>query len=256
MGRSSLSSSKALAALACLALGSAPAVAAPGDLMLLGVDRGGGVTPPPGIALVQSGIHQNGGTVSATVAVTLPSAVASGDSVFVNLGYAIGIVSSTCADDKSNSYTAVNGATEGATDFTLQTFWLPSITNGPITITCTLTSTTSAFMTVFVDEFSGLGAAVLDKNATIAYANPGTATNAVTSGSVTTTAADFVYGPAVSVSGEGLSFGTGFTGGQSVISTFFSEFLVQTSSGSTAATYTAQNASDHGVVAVLAVTPH
>ena len=256
MARSSLSSSKAIAALACLALGSAPAVAAPGDLMLLGVDRGGGVTPPPGIALVQSGIHQNGATSSTTVAVTLTSAVTSSDALFVTVGWAAASLTVTCADNKSNSYTAVDQATDtSGGNFTWATFWLPNITNGPQTITCTLASST-AFVSVMADEFSGLGAAVLDKHAILAFATPGTGTNAVTSGSVTTTASDFVYGPAVSVTGDGLTFGTGFTGGQSVISTFFSEFLVQTSSGSTAATYTALNAVDHGVVAVLAVTPH
>src|SRR5262252_2344343 len=92
-------------------------------------------------------------------------AVGSGDVVcglFITASGSGGTPSSV-TDDKSNSYTIVDSIIAGPSGLSSWSFWGGPFTNGPTTITVTM-SVTQALLWILIDEFSpgGSGTAVLD----------------------------------------------------------------------------------------------
>jgi hypothetical protein len=208
------------------------------------------------VAYTQGNTLKGSGSAS-QVAVTLPATVSNCDAVIVHVGFVSPSASvSQCIDDQSNSYASVqtSNVNFGSGIYNIVALWKPAITNSPKTITCTF-STSVTYASLVADEVAGLGTPTLDQKAINPQSTPGTGSNAVTSGSVTTTAADFVYGFGVSVLGGGFTHGTGFTSEQGVASTFYTEWLNQGGAGATAATFTDGAASDYTVTSVLAITP-
>lgn len=192
-------------------------------------------------AYVQGGIHQNGSTNTATTAVTLGAAVGSGNLVCVTIGYA-GTSSDTLtvADNKGNTYTAADKLTN-TSGYAWFTFYCAGITNGPTTITATDQAGAVSFSTIIVDEFSGGGSgAILDGHAIASYDASSTPTDAVSSGSFTTTTnGDLIYGTVVNINSTGApTAGTGFNIAQSDVATFSTDYKTQATAGSTAATFT------------------
>lgn len=193
-------------------------------------------------ALVQAGSNSNNGGTD--VAVTL-SAVASGNlligcAVFANgSGQAV----SGVTDDKSNTYTLGTAAVDVADAITVQAFWCGNITNAPTIITVTVDGAANPLGAI-VEEWSGCFAAAdpNDDESANVQASPGTNTDAITSGTITTTVAgDLIWGACRKIGGVGISIpgaGTGFTQGTTAILTR-TEYQTQAAAGATAATYTA-----------------
>jgi hypothetical protein len=214
---------------------------------------------PP--AYVQGSTHQNGNTSTPTAAVTLASPVASGDAVIVTFcGTSAGANTMSVTDDKSNTYTVQYqfGAfpDSAASNYACAVAYALNVTNAPQTITATANVGLS-FLTIVADEFSGVKASgAVDGSAGQAVNNPGTGTDAVTSGSLTTAAnGDLIYSFGVSINSSGFSNGTGFTARQSVTATFYTQSLIQASAGAVAGTFTAANANDSTIVYALALQP-
>lgn len=189
---------------------------------------------PP--AHVQGGVVEGSGT---SVALTLPSTVASGDLVaggieYVNTG---GVTVTQIKDDQNNIYTPVVDSPTG-NSFTVASFYLPNITNAPRTITVTF-SASVAFSGIIADEFKNVATvSPLDNHQGQFQSPSGTAPNVVSSGAaITQVAGDLIYG--VSVGGAGtFTAGTGFTLAQQTAGTEYSEYLIQPAPGSIAATFT------------------
>lgn len=218
----------------------------PSPALYVGAVEGGGEW-----ALVQSGYFSNGGTSSDTIQVTLSNPVGSGNLVCIAVASAGQKDDITITDDKGNTYAArANVATSG--DFRFATFSKLNLTNGPVTFTATF-SDSRQYASILVDEFSGAETtASLDKNAMQAQAGMGTGANAVTSGSQTTTAdGELIWGATVDVDSFGVSAGSGFTQAQYRDSTYMTEYRVQTTAGSVAATFTAANSSSYFITGML-----
>jgi hypothetical protein len=223
----------------------------------LGVIAAGQQHPAAGVARVQGKSHQNGGSSSTTVAVTLDQAVGSGNMLCVSIGTALGTLTSfSVTDDKGNTYTSVD-VTDITGPYTWGSAYILNVTNGPTTVTATVdvsgTPTSAAFSSIVVEEFSGV-AGPLDVHAIHTQAfPPGTGTDAVTSGSVTTNhGGELVYGATVNVSSAGtIEAGTGFSAGYSVPDAFQTEYQTQVSAGPVAATFTAGNGGDSFISYVM-----
>lgn len=231
------------ASLTCAVLAQSLVLPGPG----LTVASGGGGGTPTFTACPTSPTscsHQNGATTATTVPLTLGAAVPSGNACMVVVSYSGSAATVTVTDDKTNTYTQVDQLFFSALGFTTTSFYILNVTNGPTTITGTIPS--NAFGALQIDCYSNIATtAALDVHAIANQTNPGTGANAITSGSVTTTAAgELVYGFTLDGSSLGVSVGTGFTGHQAIASTYFSEGLVQGSAGATAATFTTTHATD------------
>lgn len=202
----------------------------------------GGVLVP---GYIQGNTGQNGATASTTIPVTLTSAVGSGHMLCVTVNWAglVGESLVSVTDDKSNTYALVDSIVNA--NFCSANAYILNVTNAPQTITATI-SNSRAFGSIVVDEWSNvLASSALDGHVSQTQTNAGTGANAITSGSITTTAnGDLIYGYTVSVSGLGATAGTGFTQRQGLSSTFYTENLIQATAGSTAATFTASSATD------------
>lgn len=147
-------------------------------------------------------------------------------------------------DDKGNTYTIVDKIQDaGGGNFFNASFYLTNITNGPSTITANLgASTTGAQITW--DEYSGLSAsATLDGHFGQSQSSPGTATDAISSGSFTTALnGDLIWCGGYTGGGTSVA-GTGFTLRLNNVISNGIVFLVtedktQATAGSVAGTYT------------------
>jgi hypothetical protein len=102
------------------------------------------------------------------------------------------------------------------------------------------------FASLQVAEYSGVAtSSALDKTANNSQTDPGTAANAITSGSVTTTTdGQLILGwtSALVVGGSTVSAGSGFTGRINVFGDILFEDQIQTSAGAIAATFTTTSA--------------
>ena len=134
---------------------------------------------------------------AATIAVSFPSVVTSGNTVagFVTWGSDIATNLSTVTDDKGNTYTIVRKTNStGGHNQSIASFYLQNIINSPQTLTATF-SPAMAWRGIAVHEISGLCttattpscATPLDQETGQAQTTPGTGTDLVTSGPVTTT---------------------------------------------------------------------
>ena len=160
-------------------------------------------------------------------------------------------------DDKSNSYTLVDfEATSG--DQRTQSFYADNITNGPKTITVEFTAAV-AWRRLTINEFAGYD--TLEANASQEQLSVGTGTDAISSGSDTTTSNGCLIIGMTSnpnVATVTVNAGTNFTMVQSHTDSAgenFSEFLIQGTAGSVAATFTAATGSDDWHTFMLAFAP-
>lgn len=206
---------------------------------------------------VQGG--NNSGSGASSIAVTLGAAVGTNGTILggVSLDNSAGSISSI-TDNQGNTYTITSNVLDTTNNQRLAAFALGNIDNGPTTITVNFTGA-PIFVEMVVDEFSGGDEAANNRDgATGQFQNaPGTATDAITSGSITTTQnGDLIYGVCIrSVSATQPTVGTGFTVGASDNGQGYalrSEYLTQTSAGSVAATFT-QGTASQTVTCVIAV---
>ncbi len=159
----------------------------------------------------------------------------------------------TVTDNHSNTYTAVDTTTTGAS-FRSSTFYALSFPGGlPTTITATFSTGTSDYPAILVDEFSGVAAsAALDgHNQQIQASASGT--DALSSNTFSTSAnGDLIWGIAAIPNATGASAGTGLTAEQSLVSAYYTEFKIQSSSGSVAATFTPTGTSTASITSAMA----
>lgn len=205
------------------------------------VSGGGGGPVVPARVANNSGIKQNGGaTASTTVFIDLPAAVVSGVTPVIWVGSPATSVSSVADNTLANTYTPGPTIRDTNNGYTWSGFYCLNITNGPTRITATVSSSTQ-FSTIVVDGFSGvLASGAFDGGAANVQLTIPPAANTITSTAITPTAnGDLIIGATVSLGGSGsLAAGTGFTAGVNSSPDFFSEYLVQTTAGSVAATFT------------------
>lgn len=133
-----------------------------------------------------------------------------------------------------------NPTTQGTTQETAN-FVYSNVSSGA----CTITATFDANVTdsrIIVHEVSGTPTTTPeDQHACNPQTNPGTGTDAITSGAVITTSnGQYIYGATYANGGVASTPGTGFTQGENT-TTQESEYLIQTSAGSIAATFTGAN---------------
>lgn len=206
----------------------------------------------------------NASFASATSFTVTLAAVASGNAVvgFVYDGAGSGQTVTSIVDDKGNHYnqsTTVIGQVDFSEQGTL--FWLGDITNGPTVITVTLSAAAGNWI-IIAEEWSGVKAATdpSDGHTQQSQNTPGTTTDAITSGAITTTVnGDLVWGVSADVSSHSVavSAGTGYTISTTYnasIATITSETKTQSAAGSVAATWT-QAANDSVINFVVALQP-
>lgn len=190
---------------------------------------------------------QGGGTATdttaTTVAVTLTNTVGVGNSLFGGFSWdTSGGATVSITDDKSNVYTILDLENDTSEGQEQKSFYCLNILNSPKTITVTF-SVSSSYRALIVDEFSGISA--LDVHTSNLQTSVATTANAITTGNETPTAnGDLIYGVQFCTSdsitpsvGSGFTAGTTLSGSGDQLGS--SEYLVQSSAASIAATWTA-----------------
>ncbi len=147
---------------------------------------------------------------------------------------------STVADSRSQTFSSAVNVTDGAT-FSIATFYFPNTTGGADTVTVTFAGAVT-YASLQCAEYSGVAtSSPLDQATSNSQTDPGTASNAVTSGNVTTTTnGQLIVGwsTALVVGTETITAGTGFTGRTNVFGDTLHEDQVQSTAGVIAATFT------------------
>lgn len=200
---------------------------------------------------VQGGSNSFGGGTQTTLAVTI-SAVGSGNCICGLLTWdnGTGATLSSVTDDKGNSYNRETTVLDTTDNQNTAAFSRTNITNAPTVITATFSVGADSLVMV-LDEFSGGSTTSADERDGSAHggqfqSSPGTGTDAVTSGTFTTsTNGDLIWGGSNNSNGTGAfaTEGTGFTQGTRVTGPFSitcqTEYRTQSTAGSgTAATFT------------------
>lgn len=205
-------------------------------------------------AYVQSKANSTGASSAATVAVTLDSPVTPGNLVIVTISE--GSVNLTgVTDNLANTYELASTYRNGGASF--HDYYLKNAPNAPQTFTASLSPNT-AFLTIMVHEVSGAHATApylgsVKKTQTA----PGTGSNVVTSPALTP-GVNGAYVLGVAYDRSGLRAVPQFTAGTSPnvftktavtgstsLSSAESEYFIQPSSASIAATFTFTHASDN-----------
>lgn len=170
--------------------------------------------------------------------VAFDSAVTAGHLIAVGVTWDSTTVTLTSITDSlGNTYTLVGNPTSSITGRAAMSY-VPNVLGGANTVTATFSGSISSV--ICVQEISGANASSpLDQSALNAQTNPGTGTDAVTSGTVTTTTAgQYIFGfSGDSNSGATFTQGTGFTAAD-VGNAGAAEYQVQGAAGSLAATFT------------------
>jgi len=198
------------------------------------------------------GLTQRNSAPSTTVVGTLPNAVGSRHSLKITISWvgSFGDSVINLQDDQGNLYQLVDYLYSAATTFCVQTAFLENITNGPTTLTATLNAA-RAQASIVIDEWATSG--VLDGHSIEINDTTTTGTDNITSGSITTTGADRVYGSMASTGNQLCATGTGFTSEQIGTSSnrFYTQDLLQASAGSVVATWSYQGSGTDIEVAAL-----
>jgi hypothetical protein len=166
---------------------------------------GSGYVPAAAPAFRQVFCSNSNGTVGTTLTCVFGSNVSAGDEIAFDFVWdsstvAFSSATSTCT---TGNFTLVNNPTLVTAGANQQAQGYAEATStGACTITATLASSVSSAAGIFGVDIENLRNHVLDKNALNAQTTPGTGAGAVTSGSVTTTAADFCVGLAMSTGGN------------------------------------------------------
>ena len=157
--------------------------------------------------------------------VTWKSSTVTLDSITDTLGHTITLV---------NNPTATNGG-----NYRSALFYAKNISGGADTLTFNFSASTTT--NGLVHEVSGLDTiAPLDQSAIVDQTAPGTGTDAVTTGNVTTTTdGQYIFGCSQNDNGIDMSAGTGFTERVAQADELTSEDKIQTSADAVAATWTA-----------------
>lgn len=178
---------------------------------------------------------------------TLGAPVTSGNMVagFVTFDTTNGTTIVSVTDDKSNSYLTPAGGfvNDPGHNQAIQAFYVANVRNAPSTVTVTFSNGT-AWLRVYLDEFSGAAPSPLDKSnalfGTSTNATDGAASPTVTTGS----ANELVYGIYQSTNGAtpsqttGTGFTVGINGSSDANMTGITEYLVQSAPGPVTATFT------------------
>lgn len=152
------------------------------------------------------------------------------------------------ADSRSQTFSSAVNVTDGAT-FSLANYYFLNTTAGADTVTVTFAGAVT-YASLQCAEYSGVAtSAALDQATSNSQTDPGTATNAITSGNVTTTTnGQLILGwtSALVVGAGTVSAGSGFTGRTNVFGDTIFEDQVQGSAGLIATTFTTNLATaDH-----------
>ena len=150
------------------------------------------------------------------------------------------IAASTCV---SGNFTLVNNSTTYLTNrYAAMGYGIVSTTTASCQITVTLTGTDTGTLGLDAMEITGVAtSSPLDANALQAQVHPGAGANAITSGNATTSNnGDFIFGWTSDASNGSFApvAGTGYTGQESDVGLDQAESKIQSSAGSTAATFT------------------
>lgn len=148
------------------------------------------------------------------------------------------------ADSLTQTFSSAVSVTDGAT-YTLANYYFLNTAGGADTVTVTFAGTVT-YASLQCAEYSGVAtSAALDQATSNSQTDPGTATDAITSGNVTTTTnGQLILGwtSALAVGAGTVSAGTSYTGRQNVFGDTLFEDRVQTTAGSIAATFTTNHA--------------
>lgn len=209
------------------------------------------------------GVGGGGGFVGSSLPATLAAPVGSGNCVIGAVEYrAFAATLNSITDNQGNTYTVLDTVTVSSRS--RATFVLGNITNGPTVISANFDVADNA--SIVVEEFSGViaSAGPTDGHTGQEQSLPGTSTDALTSGSVTTTTdGDLIWGVTYDQDGGVvISAGTGFTLGLAHVTPggdgyFSTEYKTQTTAASVAATFTTSKSGVHDtfVVALKAAPP-
>lgn len=205
-------------------------------------------------AYVKSGANIDFGVT--TVAVTITSVTAGSALVAFCSWLSATITLSSITDSKSQSWTLLDNPTTNAGNGRAASGYTLNVGAGNTTVTMTVSAGVTA--EIHVLEFSGVAtSSAEDGHVAQAQSNPGTAANAETSTTITTTVAgDAVAGCTFDLSNtdSASAVGTGFT--IAATGTFGkSEYQIQSAAGSIAATFTEDDASSQNITLVLALKP-
>lgn len=154
---------------------------------------------------------------------------------------------STVADSLTQTFTSAVNVTDGAT-FSLATFYFANSAAGADTVTVTFAGAVT-YASLQCAEYSGVAtSSPLDQFTSNNQTTPGTGSNAITSGNVTTTTnGQLIVGwtTAFTVGAGTVSAGTGYTGRTNVFGDTIFEDQVQASAGVIAATFTTTSATSN-----------
>ena len=212
------------------------------------------------ITHIQSKANSTGTTSAASVAVTLDAVVTSGNAVLI---FANGD-NQTLTDDKGNAYSVTASYSVNE-----KLYHLSNITNAPITFTLSV-SPNDTFLGIVVHEINAPGGpVVLLQQVKNAQTAPGTGADAVTSTAITPgvdgayifglavdssntrTAPQFTAGTSPNAFTKAAETGTAGVPGELCLE---SEYFVQTTNASIAATFTFAHATDNTIAFVSAWT--
>mgnify|MGYP001570388569 CR=1 FL=1 len=184
-------------------------------------------------------------TSATTQAITFGSSTTTGNTIICGTAFATSVNLLSAADTSgANTYTLLTETTRVAADISVQQFYATNITGGWTVLTATYQNSSNA-KGVQCAEFSGMGQAGLDQQAGNAQDNPGTGTDAVTSGNVTTTAADEVLFTTSCCTPTTINVGTNYTYIDAApLTDQGSAYRIVSSTGTYAGTWTSNGAAD------------
>lgn len=187
----------------------------------------------------------SGASSASSVSCTLGAAVGSGSDVLGMVSWdSTGVTLSSVTDDKGNTYALEATVTNVADGQNYAAYSRTNITNAPITITANFSAGVD-FRAVTAEEFSGGSTASTDERDghTGQYqGTPGTGTDAVTSGNITTSVnGDLIWsGVGSRAADSSPAIGTSFTNGSGMQNNLRinTEYRTQSTAGSVAGTWT------------------
>lgn len=188
------------------------------------------------------------GVTVASMAITAGTSISAGDLIWVYFNWGDSATDFTVADSLGNTAyqnTSAKVGPDSNFQFSKMMYIISAFSGTPV-VTVTPTGGTAAFCTMRAGGATGINATPLDQGTGQAQASPGTGTDAVTSGSVTTTTnGQFVVACTVNSTeaspGAGtISPGTGFTTLTSnpLPGIHRGEYMIQGGAGSVAGTFT------------------
>jgi hypothetical protein len=185
---------------------------------------------------------ESAGTSATTQAITFGSNTTTGNTIVCGSAFATTLNLVSAADAGGvNVYTLLTETASVTLSVSVQQFYSVNITGGWTVLTATYQNSGPS-KGVHCAEFSGLNGGV-DQQAGQAQDNPGTATDAVTSGNITTTAADEVLFSTTCCSAPTVILGTNYTYIDAAASfDQGSEYRIVSSIGTYAGTWTANGA--------------